>query len=467
MASRLSRLDLARWLVARENPLTARVFVNRLWKLFFGTGLSKVLDDFGAQGEPPRNPELLDWLAADFVESGWDTKRMVRLIVTSHAYRQSSNVARRHWCSAIRTIARSRGRAGSGSRRNLCGTMRSAFRGCSCEKLADRASSRTNHQATGRTSISRRGNGRMTPDENQWRRGLYTHWQRSYFHPSLLAFDAPSREECAVERVRSNIPQQALVLLNDPTYVEAARVFAERMLKEGGTVASARINWAFQQALSRPPRADELETLIGLLSKHRLALWSGRRGEADQGRARAGSGRRCAAGACRVDERGARHSQSARNDQSLLNMDLRSEIQSFTGQQLTRRAFLGRASRGLGALALAGLIEPALLETGRAAGIGERASGSINPLDNPPKARRIIYLCMAGGPSHLETFDPKPKLAEMHGQPMPESITKGKQIAQLQGQPLKCFGPQHSFKTLRQRRHRNLRPVSAHRFDRR
>ena len=124
-------------------------------------------------------------------------------------------------------------------------------------------------------------------------------------------------------------------------------------------------------------------------------------------------------------------------------MDLRSEIQSFAGQQLTRRAFLGRASRGLGALALAGLIEPALLETGRAAGIG--ASGAINPLDNRPKARRIIYLCMAGGPSHLETFDPKPKLAEMHGQPMPESITKGKQIAQLQGQPLKCFAPQHSF----------------------
>lgn len=127
-------------------------------------------------------------------------------------------------------------------------------------------------------------------------------------------------------------------------------------------------------------------------------------------------------------------------------MDLRSELERAQQHQLTRRAFLGRASRGIGALALAGLIDPAIVHAAASSTGADKWAGVINPLDYPQKARRIIYLCMAGGPSHLETFDPKPKLAEMHGQPMPESITKGKQIAQLQGQPLKCFAPQYPFK---------------------
>jgi hypothetical protein len=126
-------------------------------------------------------------------------------------------------------------------------------------------------------------------------------------------------------------------------------------------------------------------------------------------------------------------------------MDLRSELNQFQAQQLTRRAFLGRASRGLGALALGSLISPGLLHALEASGSG-KWNGIIDPLHHPARAKRVIYLCMAGGPSHLETFDYKPKLAELHGQPMPESITKGQQVAQLQGQALKCFGPQHQFK---------------------
>jgi len=129
-----------------------------------------------------------------------------------------------------------------------------------------------------------------------------------------------------------------------------------------------------------------------------------------------------------------------------VNSDLIHSMETARAQQLTRRAFLGRASQGLGALALAGIMNPALLRAAAQSGRTEKWRGVINPLDSPQRAKRVIYLCMAGGPSHLETFDPKPTLAQMHGKPMPESITAGKQIAQLQGQALKCFAPQHPFK---------------------
>ena len=264
---RLTRLDLAQWLVARENPLTARVFVNRLWKMFFGTGLSKVLDDFGAQGETPVNPELLDWLASEFVESGWDVKHMVRLIVTSGTYRQSS--------TAPQDL-----QARDPDNRELA--RQSRFR-------LDAEFVRDNALAISGLLVQRIGGPSVKPyqpagywenlnfparewepsrDENQWRRGLYTWWQRSYMHPSLLAFDAPSREECTAERVRSNIPQQALVLLNDPTYVEAARTFAVQIADASGGDRE-KIGWAFQQALARAPRPDEVASLTALLQKHR------------------------------------------------------------------------------------------------------------------------------------------------------------------------------------------------------
>lgn len=263
----LNRLDLADWLVTRDNPLTARVFMNRVWKQFFGTGLSKVLDDLGAQGEPPPNQDLLDWLACEFMDSGWDVKHMVRLIVTSQTYKQTS-------------IASKELRARDPDNRELARQSRWRL---------DAELVRDNALAISGLLVSKIGGPSARPyqpdgywenlnfpvrsydaskGEDQYRRGLYTWWQRSFLHPSMVAFDAPSREECAADRNRSNIPQQALVLLNDPSYVEAARAFAVRILNESTGDAKARITWAWRQALSRTPRADEVETVGALLDKH-------------------------------------------------------------------------------------------------------------------------------------------------------------------------------------------------------
>lgn len=263
---RLNRLDLANWLVAPENPLTARVFVNRLWKQFFGTGISKSLEDFGSQGEAPVNAELLDWLACEFVASGWDVKHLVRTIVESQTYQQvslASDVLQSK-DPYNRILARqSRWRLEAELVRD------NALRIAGLLNLKIGGPSAKPYQPDGywenlnfpvRTYDASRG-------EDQYRRGLYCWWQRSYVHPSMLAFDAPTREECAAERTRSNIPQQALVLLNDPTYVEAARAFAGRILTEGGTDTTARINWAWRQALNRLPRPDELRTMETLVYK--------------------------------------------------------------------------------------------------------------------------------------------------------------------------------------------------------
>ncbi|MHA3771541.1 PSD1 and planctomycete cytochrome C domain-containing protein [Verrucomicrobiota bacterium sgz303538] len=264
---KLTRLDLAEWLISRENPLTARVFVNRLWKQFFGIGLSKVLDDFGAQGEPPVNPELLDWLACEFMDSGWDVKHVVRLIVSSHTYRQVSTASKELQTRDPynRELARqSRWRLDAELVRDnalsVVGLLVPKIGGPSVKPYQPAGYWENLNFPTREYDADK--------DENQYRRGLYTHWQRSFLHPSLLAFDAPSREECAADRVRSNIPQQALVLLNDPTYVEAARVLAARTLRECSGDAPVRLGWAFRQTLQREPRPDEVATLTQLLEKH-------------------------------------------------------------------------------------------------------------------------------------------------------------------------------------------------------
>jgi hypothetical protein len=263
---RLNRLDLANWLVSRDNPLTARVVMNRLWKQFFGTGLSKVVDDLGAQGELPPNQPLLDWLACEFMDSGWDMKHMVRLIVNSKTYQQTS-------VPSAKLLARdplnrelavqSRWRLDA----ELVRDNSLAISGLLVEKIG--GPSVKPYQPDGywenlnfppRTYDASTG-----PD--QYRRGLYTWWQRSYLHPSLLAFDAPTREECCADRNRSNIPQQALVLLNDPTYVEASRAFAVRIMREGGNDTRSRLTWAWRQVLSRTPRIDEVKTVEALLKK--------------------------------------------------------------------------------------------------------------------------------------------------------------------------------------------------------
>lgn len=266
---RATRLDLAHWLVAPENPLTARVFVNRLWAMFFGVGLSKVLDDFGNQGEPPSHPDLLDWLAVEFRESGWDVKHMIRLIVTSAAYRQSSvaTPASRDQDPYNRMLAH------QGSFRLPAEFVRDnalAISGLLSQKEGGRSVFPYQPDGYWDNCNTFRGPLIYTTDtgDDAYRRGLYTIWKRSFLHPSLLAFDAPTREECTAERTRSNTPLQALVLLNDPTYVEAARVFAERIFREGGTQVSDRLNWAFRQALSRDVTRQEFTLLAALLGKH-------------------------------------------------------------------------------------------------------------------------------------------------------------------------------------------------------
>ena len=268
---RLNRLDLADWLVSPENPLTARVVVNRFWRQFFGTGLSKVLDDFGAQGEPPRHPELLDWLAVEFRESGWDVKHLVRLMVTSRTYRQTSSASR----ELLARDPENRELARQGRWRIEAEMVRDSalqVSGLLVPRIG--GPSVRPYQPDGyweNLNFPQRGYDASSGGD-QYRRGLYTWWQRSYVHPSMLAFDAATREECAAERNRSNIPQQALVLLNDPSYVEAARSFAARILREGSGDDTARLIWAWRQALARAPLDSELSALRRLLETQRTAF---------------------------------------------------------------------------------------------------------------------------------------------------------------------------------------------------
>jgi hypothetical protein len=262
---RLTRLELAQWLMSRDNPLTARVLANRLWKLCFGSGLSSKLDDLGAQGQWPTNPRLLDWLAADLIDSGWDIKHTIKSLVVSNTYRQSSLVS-------------PDGKEKDPYNRYLA--RQSRFR-------LDAEMVRDNTLWISGLLVERIGGPSVKPyqpprywaylnfPEREWqngagddlyRRGLYTHWQRQYLHPSLLAFDAPSREECTADRPRSNTPLQSLVLLNDPTYVEAARVFAEWIVRQGGSSPSERLDYAIRRALSRGIRPAEAQTLAELLA---------------------------------------------------------------------------------------------------------------------------------------------------------------------------------------------------------
>lgn len=263
---RATRMDLAKWVVSPENPLTARVFVNRLWKIAFGQGLVRNLDDFGTQGTSPTHPELLDWLATEFVKSNWDVKAILKQMVMSNTYRQSSVATRemRESDPANTWLARqNRFRIDAEFIRDnalaASGLLNAKVGGPSAKP----------YQPTGYWALLNfpRRSWQHDKNEDQYRRGMYTYWCRSFPHPSLTAFDAPSREECTNERPRSSTPLQALVLLNDPTYVEASRVFASAIMKEGTTTAE-RLNAAYRRALSRKARPEEIKVLEGLLAKH-------------------------------------------------------------------------------------------------------------------------------------------------------------------------------------------------------
>jgi hypothetical protein len=270
---RATRLDLANWLVAPGNPLTARVFANRTWKQFFGTGITKSLDDFGSQGEWPVHPELLDWLAAEFVKPewnaagthAWDVNHLVRAIVTSRTYRQSSRSNPQlderdpdNRLLARQTRFRVEAEMVRDAALSVSGLLVEKFGGPSAKPYQPDGYIATLNFPKREYSASR--------GEDLYRRGVYTFWQRSFLHPSLLTFDAPTREECTINRATSNTPLQALDLLNDPIYVEAARVFAENIVQHAHGL-NDRVNWAFERAFDRDPTKEERRVLEDLYSQ--------------------------------------------------------------------------------------------------------------------------------------------------------------------------------------------------------
>ncbi|HEX4412738.1 MAG TPA: PSD1 and planctomycete cytochrome C domain-containing protein [Lacipirellulaceae bacterium] len=265
---RATRLDLAKWTVSRDNPLAARVVVNRLWKQYYGIGLSKLLIDMGTRGEVPPNQELLDWLAIDFMDHGWDLKRTIRQMVTTSAYRESSLP---------------RPETDDVDPENRLLAHQSRFR-LEAEEIRDNA------LMVSGLLVNKLGGNLVRPyqpakyyaalnfperdytpstGEDQFRRAVYIHWQRQYLLPFLAAFDAPTREECTADRAVSSTPCAALVMLNDPSFVEAARALAAKVLTCAPGDDNARIEWAWKQVLGRDAQPAEASVLAKLLQKHR------------------------------------------------------------------------------------------------------------------------------------------------------------------------------------------------------
>ncbi len=265
-----NRLGLAKWLVSRENPLTARVIVNRFWQHFFGTGLVRTSEDFGSQGEQPSHPELLDWLAVTFQESGWDVKKLVKMIVTSETYQQSSQFSVRSAQLDPMNTWLSRG-----PRHRLSAEVirdqALAASGLLVEKIGGPSVKPYHPPGLYEQVVAQRDNPKATYQQGSGddlhRRSLYTYWKRSVPHPGMLLFDAPFRETCALRRSRSNTPLQALNLMNDPTYVEAARFLAQRMIREGGASIESRLTHGFRLLLARKPSQQELQVLTAAVER--------------------------------------------------------------------------------------------------------------------------------------------------------------------------------------------------------
>jgi hypothetical protein len=268
--NQLTRLDLARWLVSRDNPLTARAYMNRLWKQFFGNGLSNQPEELGAQGESPSHPELMDWLAAEFMDSGWDVKHMVRLLVMSSTYQQDA----KHRPELREIDPNNRLLARQNPRRLEAEFVRdNALFIAGLLNLDQGGPSVYPYQPAGYLANLQfpERDYYASADERQYRRGIYTFWQRTFLQPMLANFDAPSREECTVDRPASTTPQQALTLLNDPTFVEAARVFGEKLLAAPRVIDDKqRINLALETALLRPAKPVELASLQEFLDGQRI-----------------------------------------------------------------------------------------------------------------------------------------------------------------------------------------------------
>jgi hypothetical protein len=261
--TKADRLALAKWLVSRDHPLTSRVWVNRMWERFFGTGLSKTSENLGNQAEYPSHPELLDWMAAEFMEDGWDMKRFLKLLVTSAVYRQAATVTpeKLERDPDNRLLARAPrirlpGEAVRDTALAAAGLLVPTIGGPSVRPwMPDRVWDETSVYGDLRGYQADTGPGR-------YRRTMYTIWKRTAAPPTMLLFDAPNRETCQVKRSRTNTPLQALALLNETTFVEAAHGLARRMIAEGGATPAERIAHGFRLALGRKPRPAEVATLV-------------------------------------------------------------------------------------------------------------------------------------------------------------------------------------------------------------
>ena len=264
-----NRLGLARWLVDRANPLTARVMVNRFWQQYFGRGIVKTANDFGYQGEWPSHPELLDWLAKEFIDSGWDVKHVQKLIVMSGTYQQSSKITPELFHRDPENALLARGPRFRMDAEMVRDTALAAS-GLLVEKLGGHSVKPYQPpglwEAVGFLGSNTR-DFKRDMGAALYRRSVYTFWKRTSPPPSLTAFDAPSRETCTVRRSRTNTPLQALTLMNDEQFVEASRHLARRMMIEGGTTPEERLTRGFRLTTAPRPDAQELTTLVQLFEQ--------------------------------------------------------------------------------------------------------------------------------------------------------------------------------------------------------
>jgi hypothetical protein len=265
-----NRLGFAKWLVSRDNPLTARVTVNRYWEQLFGTGLVATAEEFGSQGDLPMHPELLDWLAVELMDSGWNMKQLLKLMLMSATYRQSSKVTHEMAQSdpENRLLAR-------GPRFRLpAETIRDqalAVAGLLSHKMYGPPVKPPQPTLGLAAAFGSSTDWQTSDGEDRYRRGIYTTWRRSNPYPSMSTFDAPNREVCTLRRLRTNTPLQALVTLNDPVYIEAAQAFGRAMIQEAGNLEQ-KLELALSRALTRPVRSEEVGVLRQLYDQSLVAL---------------------------------------------------------------------------------------------------------------------------------------------------------------------------------------------------
>ncbi len=393
----MNRLTLARWLVDENNPLTARVVANRFWESIFGIGIVRTSEEFGAQGDAPSHPELLDWLATELVREKWDMKKFLKLLVTSATYRQSSKVTPElvERDPDNRLLARGpRFRMGA----EMVRDQALAVSGLLSRKMFG-PSVRPPRPNMGLSAAFGGGlDWETSAGEDMHRRALYTEWRRTAPYPSMVTFDAPNREVCTLRRNRTNTPLQALVTMNDPVYVEAAQALARRMVA-GGSTAEEKARAGFRLTLTRPPTERELRRLIALhesvLATYRQDEKKARRDGDESSRPRAE--RRGRRRPRRMDDRREHSAESRRNRDEALN-PMNPELDLLQAQ--TRRHFLQRAGQfSLGSIALNALL-------------GNNAIGStaaVNPLapHKPhfaPKAKRVDLPAHVGRRRRTSTF---------------------------------------------------------------